>query len=226
MTAMPPRTLVLAYSSLIPLSLKSSTFSRTLLNSGQLSQAAAQSANMCICYSLARPSGGESLTSVLKLSSLCPCLIPLSSHSFSRPPRPLPSTKRQLWALHAARQVPMVTGNLPKHFLTPHVTLSGMPGTHEQTPPVDVFPPCIRRKHGRKSCGVQVGGKCFYVFFSAQSLSLSEIAFFSFLNNTFILYMFILSHSIIHAVCETGPSHHITRTLLSSAFALTDWIKN
>lgn len=57
-------------------------------------------------------------------------------------------------------------------------------------------------------------GCVFIYFFSAPSLSLSEMAFPPpfFLNNTFNLYMFILSRSIIHAVCKTGQLHQITWT--------------
>lgn len=135
----------------------------------------------------------ECLEIVFLSSFLCPYLSFSSFFTLILYIRSAFPYKRQLWVLHAAHQVPMVTGNLHKRVLAMHVTLSGSAGTREQPQHVNVLALCIRHQHGNKSCSVQVGDCVFISFFSLRWVFPLVKWLFSplFLNNAFNLYMFI-----------------------------------
>lgn len=104
----------------------------------------------------------------------------------------------------------MVTGNLPKHFIPLHVTLSDMEGARMQTQTRRyVASAMCTRGTQIHACILLCTSGWVFIFVSALTFSLSEMSFFFFLNNECILYMFILFSLIIHDACEKGQLHQI-----------------
>lgn len=148
--------------------------------------------------------------------SLSLSLLPLFSHSLPRlPPFPLqPPTRGSYEPSTPLVKFPWWQVICPSTSLLCMWHTEWHAGNTWASAACRCVPLCIRHKHDHKSCYVQVGGLCFYIFFlcSKPFLKWNGLFFPPFLNNTFNLYMFILSRSIIHALCKTGQLHQITWT--------------